>query len=76
MYRETLVRVPWCVDPINGAAVETKKPGIFLIGPQTSSVLDSCCEFRSQTDPPPPVLFFAWKNVELASSGVDRVLTS
>ena len=65
MYRETLVRVPSCVDPINGgAAVETKKPGIFLIGPQTSSALDSCCEFSaSQTYPPPsPVLSLAWKN--------------
>lgn len=65
MYRETLVRVTSCVDPINGgAAVETKKPGIFLIGPQTSSALDSCCEFSaSQTYPPPsPVLSLAWKN--------------
>ena len=80
MYRETLVRVPSCVDPINGgAAVETKKPGIFLIGPQTSSALDSCCEFSaSQTYPPPsPVLSLAWKNAsnsrQVASTVVNRV---
>ena len=37
-------RVLPCVDPINGATVQAKKPGIFLIGPQTLSVPDSCCE--------------------------------